>query len=138
MSGFTPPPGNNYPSHPNINGPGGAASDAGIPIHHHQQQHHGLPVSPVPQQYSFSDSSQHHQQHHQHQQHPVQLQYSNNNGLANGHAEERQQSVPAQAGSSGSGGEGTKGNRLRKACDSCSIRKVKVCAPRDQSGGSKC
>ncbi|TVY44135.1 putative transcriptional regulatory protein [Lachnellula occidentalis] len=143
MSAFTPPD-NSYPTHPNINGPGGASASGngngnsngneGLPVHpnqhqhqHQQQQHHGPPP------YSYYGQPQHQPQQHPH---PMQLQYENNNGHMNGHGhvnhvDDSQQMAQAQAEAQivGSGtstpGEGQKGNRLRKACDSCSIRKVK-------------
>ncbi|KAH9208577.1 hypothetical protein DL95DRAFT_395158 [Leptodontidium sp. 2 PMI_412] len=59
------------------------------------------------------------------------------NGHSNGHVEDMQQQqqqrvqLPAPSPASTSGeGKGHKGNRLRKACDSCSMRKVKC----DESG----
>ncbi|KAH8661692.1 hypothetical protein BGZ60DRAFT_380922 [Tricladium varicosporioides] len=51
------------------------------------------------------------------------------NGHQNGHHEGVPQAGPP-APASANGGESAKGNRLRKACDSCSIRKVKC----DESG----
>ncbi|KAF4629089.1 hypothetical protein G7Y89_g9063 [Cudoniella acicularis] len=115
MSAFTPP-GNNYPpipsaNHPNPNLHAGSPSgvETSLPVH---------PNHSVPPPYIFEGQPQQ-------QQHAVP--YSN--GHTNGHGDEhQQQSQPAPP--SASGGDGQKGNRLRKACDSCSIRKVKC----DESG----
>ncbi|RFU27698.1 hypothetical protein B7463_g8641, partial [Scytalidium lignicola] len=107
-----------------------------------------LPVAGV-QQVAGTDPQLQNPPPHSHQQHqppqpyqydppppPPQLQLQQQQGIpaaysnapptpANGHAQPGQ-----QHGSPASGGDGQKGNRLRKACDSCSIRKVKC----DESG----
>lgn len=66
-----------------------------------QQHHHGLPTG---QPYQFDP-------HQQAQQQPFAIQ-------ANGHGEEPRELTPDK--------QRWKGSRLRKACDSCSIRKVRV------------
>lgn len=73
--------------------------------------HHGLPI---PQTYQYDA-----------QPPPQQQQPIYNNGHANGHVAQVQQRTTPPA---SSGAEAPKGNRLRKACDSCSVRKVKVCS----------
>jgi hypothetical protein len=105
MSAYTSP-GNSYP-HASIHGPGGGASnDPPLPTHH---------ALPAPlQSYPYDPQT------------APQLQSPYSNGHANGHGGDAQQAVPPPAPASATGGENQKGIRLRKACDSCSIRKVKV------------
>ena len=54
------------------------------------------------------------------------------NGHGEGQAQLPMPTPPPPPPGSASGGEGQKANRLRKACDSCSIRKVKVCVSRSR------
>jgi hypothetical protein len=82
-----------------------------------QLPHHSLP--PPPQAYANPYDPQSAAQ--------LQSPSAYSNGHANGHGEgDAQQSIPPPPPASASGGDTQKGNRLRKACDSCSIRKVKV------------
>lgn len=105
MSAYTSP-GNSYP-HASIHGPGGGGSND-PPL----ATHHGRPAAS--QSYPYDPQS------------TPQLQSPYSNGHTNGHGGDAQQVVPSPAPASATGGEAQKGNRLRKACDSCSIRKVKV------------
>ncbi|KUJ15108.1 uncharacterized protein LY89DRAFT_671495 [Mollisia scopiformis] len=130
MSSY-PPPGNNYPPHPHshanahphpniqVPSPGGHHAD---PLSAHSQQH-GIPLGHSPYPYDHQAAQQ--------LQSPASYNGHSNGHGGHGHADDGQlqpRSVPAPA--PASGGEGQKGNRLRKACDSCSIRKVKC----DESG----
>jgi hypothetical protein len=117
MSASYPPPGNNYAvHHPNIHGPNQGRDDPdALSAHHHN----------LPQAQSYAAYDQHPPPPPQHQS-----PYSNGhaNGLngqsvSSGHMNDAQQGASASA----SGGDGAKANRLRKACDLCSQRKVKVC-----------
>ncbi|TAQ84213.1 hypothetical protein B7494_g7469 [Chlorociboria aeruginascens] len=87
--------GNNYP-HPTLHGPGRPSVE---PL-----AHNNLPMS---QTIQFNPQQQPQPPYH--------------NGHVNEHTDEVQQGHSGN----GSGSDGQKGNRLRKACDSCSIRKVK-------------
>lgn len=114
MSAYNPSP-HGYQALPSPNG------DIPLPVHHGLPPHH-------PQQAAYPFDPQSAAQ----LQSPPPVQYSNGhgNGPSNGHHGEgdaqAEQAVPPPAPASTSGGEGQKGNRLRKACDSCSVRKVKV------------
>ncbi|KAK2626211.1 hypothetical protein QTJ16_004473 [Diplocarpon rosae] len=130
MSGYQQQAGS-YPHHPHS--------------HHPQNlQPHHIP-SPSSAGSGHNDLSQHHahglplQQQTYQPYEPAQMNVNSPYNNHNGHGEMQQSPVqlPVQAPSgsgSGSGlggaGDGVKGNRLRKACDSCSIRKVKC----DESG----
>jgi hypothetical protein len=79
--------------------------------------HHSLP--PLPQAYPNPYDPQSVPQ--------IQSPSAYSNGQANGHGEgDAQHSIPPPPPASATGGDAQKGNRLRKACDSCSLRKVKV------------
>ncbi len=131
MSGY-PGSGANYPlPHSSIHGPSASDND-GPP-------HHGLPNLNHGYQYDAPPPQQQQQQ---------QLHSPYGNGHQNGHPDgqqlgqqlgqqqlvQQQQQQPQSAPvtpSNGNGTDGQKGNRLRKACDSCSIRKVRVSANED-------
>ena len=92
-------------------------SPAANDLQHQPPTHHGLP--PPSPSYPYDGQS------------APQLQsptpYANSQ---NGHGDGQMRlpmPVHTPPSASASGGEGAKANRLRKACDSCSIRKVKVC-----------
>jgi hypothetical protein len=79
--------------------------------------HHGLP--PPPQAYPNPYDPQSVTQ--------IQSPSAYSNGHTNGHGEgDAQHAIPPPPPASATGGDAQKGNRLRKACDSCSLRKVKV------------
>lgn len=83
--------------------------------------HHGLP--PPPQAYPNPYDPQSVPQ--------IQSPSAYSNGHTNGHGEgDAQHAIPPPPPASATGGDAQKGNRLRKACDSCSLRKVKC----DESG----
>ncbi|KAL3423309.1 hypothetical protein PVAG01_05056 [Phlyctema vagabunda] len=130
MSAYTSAGNSYHPQHPALhNQVGGGAGGGidGLPLQQHKYE-------PQPQyQYEPQQQQQQHLQHHhshqpsqqqqqQQQQPQIQPPTPQYNGHQNGH------NADTQANSSG--GEKEKGNRLRKACDSCSIRKVKC----DESG----
>lgn len=98
MSAYSSGPVSNYDLHSS------AADNGNHDLLTPQQHHHGVPTG---QPYQFDP-------HQQAQQQAYAIQ-------ANGHDEEPQQLTPGTAEK-----QRWKGNRLRKACDSCSIRKVRV------------
>lgn len=115
------------PHHQNLHVPvPSAGSGNNDPLSAHSHTSHGLPAGQQ-QIYQYDHPSA-----------PQQLQspynHGHTNGHGHGHAEDGPQSASAPAPANGA--EGQKGNRLRKACDSCSIRKVKVglhpCARRNE------
>ncbi|KAK0114059.1 hypothetical protein ONS96_014905 [Cadophora gregata f. sp. sojae] len=127
--------GSSYPHHPHPHHPQQSQqqSHGGIRIpspngangHLHGNDPHSLSAHGLPSQQAF-----------QYDQSAQQQMQSYANGHSNGHVEDMQQQqqrvqLPAPSPASTSGeGKGHKGNRLRKACDSCSTRKVKC----DESG----
>jgi hypothetical protein len=100
MSAYSSGPASDYDLHSS------AADNSNHDLLTQQQQHHHHGV-PIGQPYQFDP-------HQQAQQQAYAIQ-------ANGHGEEQQQLTPGTAEK-----QRWKGNRLRKACDSCSIRKVRV------------
>lgn len=98
MSAYSSGPASNYDLHSS------AAARGNADLLTPQQQHRGVAAS---QPYQFDPRQQA-----QHQAYAV---------PANGHGEEPQQLTPGAAEK-----QRWRGNRLRKACDSCSIRKVRV------------
>ncbi|KAF7918718.1 uncharacterized protein EAE97_011813 [Botrytis byssoidea] len=133
MSNYPVPNGHNnnnngYNSLP-LHGPTSIPSPNDSLISHNQQLQHqhqqqlGIPVSPS---FQYDPQMGAPQGQPSPQMPPPMQQY--NDGMTNGH-----DSLPIQTGTPSSmngTGEVPKGNRLRKACDSCSIRKVKC----DESG----
>jgi hypothetical protein len=116
---YHPHPPGPAPPHTNNNNHGQNVVDTGSPM----SQHHG---GHIPEPFVFGDIGQVAQQQQQQPQH--QQIHPSFNGPQNGrHTPEAQQGPPPQMQTAPSGGEIQKSNRLRKACDSCSIRKVKVC-----------
>ncbi|CZT50772.1 uncharacterized protein RSE6_11819 [Rhynchosporium secalis] len=146
MSGYTNPnsnPGSSYPHHPHAQQ---AQQSPSLPHQQQQSQSHNGVRGPSPSggngQGHISNSLSPHghqglpnQQSFQYDQVVQQQLQAYANG---GHVEDIQQQqqrvqLPAPSPSSsnhGGEGKGHKGNRLRKACDSCSMRKVKC----DESG----
>ncbi|CAG8961272.1 hypothetical protein HYFRA_00013551 [Hymenoscyphus fraxineus] len=117
--GQPPPQQHQGHQHPGNHGPGNDGMSMNHPGHVQQPQ------------YMFDGQQQQGSPHIQHLQHPHQNPY---NGHPNAHdlgdGQHGMQGPGPAAPTPTSGGEGQKGNRLRKACDSCSIRKVKC----DESG----
>ncbi|RDW68119.1 hypothetical protein BP6252_09515 [Coleophoma cylindrospora] len=113
MSAYTQTGNNYHPQHPSLQHQGVGPGLDGMNLPHKYE--------PQSYQYDPQQMPMHPHPHpHQHQQPPPATpQY---NGQQNGPKVDGQ--------SSAAGGEKEKGNRLRKACDSCSIRKVKC----DESG----
>merc|ERR1712093_669372 len=136
MSGYSGP-GSSYPHHPHPHHPQQAQQQSHVGIrmpspngangHIHASDPHSLSAHghqsmPNQQAFQYDPSAQQQMQ-------------SYANGHSNGHVADMEQQqrvqLPAPSPASTSGeGKGHKGNRLRKACDSCSTRKVKC----DESG----
>lgn len=114
-------PASNYP-HPSLHGVGVAGSPND---QQQQQQPHDLNL---PRDYTYDAQAQLAQLQQQAPP-PPPPSYGSNGAQQNGHPGELKLEFvgPMDPTTGASAADGQKGNRLRKACDSCSVRKVKVC-----------